>query len=136
MSIGPLPPNFANAISPFSPIGKQSVGEESKDTKSSTLKAVERSADSARTGKRRRHDISDEAIEPIWSELDQDASAQNKSMGDDEDHDEAEIEGIQTLVNDALVNESAPASASQTQVPFQPNYSLALQLRQAPTLEV
>lgn len=48
-----LPPNFANAVSPFSPVGKEPVGEENKEAKNTPLKPVEELADSASIQKRR-----------------------------------------------------------------------------------
>ncbi|MGI1680021.1 MAG: catalase [Cellvibrionaceae bacterium] len=41
--------NFANAISPFSPLGKQAVGQEETDSKMSTLKPIEQPADLSRS---------------------------------------------------------------------------------------
>lgn len=53
-----IPPNHANAIAPFSPLGRRSVGEEDTDLKrrASALKALEESADSARGENRRSPD--------------------------------------------------------------------------------
>ena len=50
MTISSIPPNTASAITPFNPLGKHTVGEEDKDTKNSSLKAVEESSQSVRTG--------------------------------------------------------------------------------------
>lgn len=53
-----IPPNHANAIAPFSPLGRRSVGEEDADLKrrASTLKALEESAESAPGENRRSPD--------------------------------------------------------------------------------
>jgi hypothetical protein len=53
-----IPPNHANAIAPFSPLGRQAVSEESTDLKNraSTLKALEAAAESARNENRRSPD--------------------------------------------------------------------------------
>lgn len=51
-----LPPNFANMVSPFNPLGRQPVGEEGQDTKDSTFKAVEEGAETARGENRTRED--------------------------------------------------------------------------------
>lgn len=51
-----IPSNFANAVAPFAPLGRQSVSEESVDLKSSTFKALEHSADAARGENRRSPD--------------------------------------------------------------------------------
>ncbi|MGH1470829.1 MAG: putative metalloprotease CJM1_0395 family protein [Cellvibrionaceae bacterium] len=45
MNISGMQTNFANAISPFSPLGKQAVGQEETDSKESTLKPIEQPAD-------------------------------------------------------------------------------------------
>lgn len=155
MSVGPLAPNFANAISPFSPVGKQSVGEESKDSKNSTLKAVERSADSARTGKRRRRDLEEEAVEALPERK---QGNQERNPADEEaDSDVPEKalisnstlipEGVAELIVAApfhpdfsygadcqlepLIPIAAASNPSSLLSP-QPNYSLDLQLRQRP----
>ncbi len=51
-----IPSNFANAIAPFAPLGRQVVSEEGVDLKSSNFKALEQSADSARGENRRSPD--------------------------------------------------------------------------------
>lgn len=51
-----IPSNFANAIAPFAPLGRQVVSEEGADLKSSNFKALEQSADSARGENRRSPD--------------------------------------------------------------------------------
>ncbi|BFM13349.1 hypothetical protein R50072_35020 [Simiduia litorea] len=47
-----IPPSFANMISPFNPFGRQPVGEEGQDGKESSFKAVEESAEIARSENR------------------------------------------------------------------------------------
>ncbi|MDN3637618.1 putative metalloprotease CJM1_0395 family protein [Simiduia curdlanivorans] len=47
-----IPPSFANMISPFNPFGRQPVGEEGQDSKESSFKAVEESAETARSENR------------------------------------------------------------------------------------
>ncbi|MDQ2076320.1 putative metalloprotease CJM1_0395 family protein [Marinimicrobium sp. ABcell2] len=53
-----IPPNHANAIAPFSPLGRQAVSEENTDLKAraSTLKALEAAAETARSENRRSPD--------------------------------------------------------------------------------
>src|SRR5690554_6792510 len=53
-----IPPNYANAIAPFSPLGRRPIGEEDADLKrrGSTLKALEESAGSAPGENRRSPD--------------------------------------------------------------------------------
>ena len=49
MNISGMQTNFANAISPFNPLGKQAVGQEETDSKESTLKPVEQSPEAFRS---------------------------------------------------------------------------------------
>lgn len=51
--INNLSSNYANTVAPFAPLGRQVVGQESADLKSSTFKALEQSADAARSENRR-----------------------------------------------------------------------------------
>ena len=51
-----IPSNFANAVAPFAPLGRQVVSEEGVDLKSSNFKALEQSADAARGENRRSPD--------------------------------------------------------------------------------
>lgn len=51
-----VPSNFANAVSPFSPLGRQPVGEESPDSRNTPFKPVEESAELARSINRRSPD--------------------------------------------------------------------------------
>ncbi len=75
-------PNFANAVSPFSPLGKQPVGEESSDGRTSPLKPVEESAESARLENRR-------GFDQHRGEVEQGQRATQTRGGDSEDHLEA-----------------------------------------------
>ncbi len=77
-----IPPNFANAVSPFSPLGKQPVGEESSDGRTSPLKPVEESAESARLENRR-------GFDQHRGEVEQGQRATQTRGGDREDHSEA-----------------------------------------------
>jgi hypothetical protein len=63
MNVGPPPPNFANAVSPFSPIGKQAVSEENTESKFSSFKSIEESADSSRSENRNKKHDPDRLIE-------------------------------------------------------------------------
>lgn len=54
--INALPSNYANAVTPFSPLGSSPVGEESTDLKASSLKPLEASPESARNENRRAKD--------------------------------------------------------------------------------
>jgi hypothetical protein len=47
-----IPSNSANLVAPFSPLGRQSVGQENNDLKRSSFKALEQSAPSARNENR------------------------------------------------------------------------------------
>ncbi len=49
MNISGMQTNFANAVSPFNPLGKQAVGQEETDSKESTLKPVEQSPEAFRS---------------------------------------------------------------------------------------
>lgn len=51
-----IPSNFANAVTPFVPVGRQPVGQENEDLRGSTLKPLEESAESARSDNRRSPD--------------------------------------------------------------------------------
>lgn len=51
-----IPSNFANAVAPFVPLGRQAVGQENEDLRTSTLKPLEESAESARGENRRSPD--------------------------------------------------------------------------------
>lgn len=48
-----IPSNFANAVAPFVPAGRQPVGQENEDLRSSTLKPLEQLPESARRENRR-----------------------------------------------------------------------------------
>lgn len=51
--ISPIPSNFANAIAPYAPLGKQPVSQESSDLKSSSFRPAEQLAESGRNENRR-----------------------------------------------------------------------------------
>ncbi|GAB1261491.1 putative metalloprotease CJM1_0395 family protein [Aurantivibrio plasticivorans] len=69
--VGPVN-NFANAISPFSPVGKQAVGEENTESKASTFKPVLESPESNKSDNRTEKDdpnkLMDRANRPIEEE--------------------------------------------------------------------
>ncbi len=50
-----MPSNYGNAISPYSPLGRQPVGQESPDNRNTPFKPVEQSAESANTLNQRRN---------------------------------------------------------------------------------
>lgn len=52
MNIASVPTNIANAVTPLNPVSKQAVGEESTDTKNSSLKAIVELSESAKTENR------------------------------------------------------------------------------------
>jgi len=54
--ISSIPSLHANTVAPYAPLGRQPVGLESNDLKNSTFKALEQSADSARSENRRSPD--------------------------------------------------------------------------------
>ncbi len=64
MAINPLPPNFANAVATFSPLGKTATGQENTENKNTTLKPVEQSAKSDRNQLRRRHQDEEDLFDP------------------------------------------------------------------------
>lgn len=51
--IANIPSNFANAVTPFVPFGRQAVGQESEDLRGSPLKPLEQASESARRQNRR-----------------------------------------------------------------------------------
>lgn len=51
--INSLPSNFANAVTPYAPLGRQAVSEESTDLKSTSFKPLEESAQAARGANQR-----------------------------------------------------------------------------------
>lgn len=52
-----IPSNTASAITPFNPLGKQVVGEEEKDSKNSSFKAVEETSQLSRNALNRNNDV-------------------------------------------------------------------------------
>lgn len=54
--INSLPSNFANAVTPYAPLGRQAVGQESTELKSTTFKPLEESAELARGANQRSPD--------------------------------------------------------------------------------
>lgn len=53
MVISPLPSNYANAVAPFAPLGRQPVSEEDAELKNTSFKPLEESAAAARGENRR-----------------------------------------------------------------------------------
>ncbi|WP_020210809.1 putative metalloprotease CJM1_0395 family protein [Gilvimarinus chinensis] len=53
MAINPLPSNYANAVAPYAPLGRQAVGEESTELKNTVFKSLEEGAATARGENRR-----------------------------------------------------------------------------------
>jgi len=51
-----IPSSYANTVAPYAPLGRQPVGQESPELKASSFKALEQSADSARSENRRSPD--------------------------------------------------------------------------------
>ena len=68
MSISSIPPNTASAITPFNPLGKATVSEEEKDSKNSSLKAVEESAHSHRNSLRQDGDNKQKKVDALGDE--------------------------------------------------------------------
>lgn len=54
--ISSIPSNFANAVAPYAPLGRQPVSQENSDLKSSSFKPAEQLADSGRSENRRTPD--------------------------------------------------------------------------------
>jgi hypothetical protein len=54
--ISPVPSNFANAVAPYAPLGRQPVSQENSDLKSSTFRPAEQLAESGRGENRRTPD--------------------------------------------------------------------------------
>ena len=69
-----IPSNTASAITPFNPLGKVTVGEEEKDSKNSSFKAVEESSQSSRTNLQ-----DDDVNQKVESVLDKGDDKQNES---------------------------------------------------------
>lgn len=84
--VGPLN-NFANAISPFSPVGKQAVGEENTESKTSTFKPVVESADTNksenRTDKGDPDKLIDRADQSVVEEKDEDERSSAQARQDE-----------------------------------------------------
>ncbi|HWV16475.1 MAG TPA: putative metalloprotease CJM1_0395 family protein [Cellvibrio sp.] len=55
-SLSSIPSNYANAVTPYVPLGRQPVGQESSDLKTSSFKALEQPAASAYSENRRAPD--------------------------------------------------------------------------------
>ena len=80
MNITSIPSNTASAITPFNPLGKSTVGEEEKDSKNSSLKAVEESANSSRTALRQDSEHGNDTVDEINDDN------QERQQSKDEDH--------------------------------------------------
>lgn len=74
--ISSIPSTHANTVAPYAPLGRQPVGQESSDLKSSSFKALEQSASSARSENRR----SPEDRPNEQGELDRVSGGQNRAV--------------------------------------------------------
>jgi hypothetical protein len=61
-----IPSNSANLVAPFSPLGRQLVGQENEDLKGTSFKALEQAGSSARN-ENRRPDVSSEHGQDVGS---------------------------------------------------------------------
>ncbi len=109
MNITSVPSNFANAVSPFSPVAKQAVGEENTDSKNSSLKAIVESADSAKTENRdTKKPVIPDTGKPIEDkpESEQQNSSQSQSQSQDASAEQRQ-ERQQLLVEQEQIRELA-----------------------------
>jgi len=79
-SISSVPSNYANAVTPYVPLGRQPVGQESSELKASSFKALEQPAASGRNENRRSAEdkVADQQIETDLSHQDASAKAQEE----------------------------------------------------------
>ncbi len=97
-----LPTNFANAISPFSPVGRQPVGEENPEARNTPLKPVEESAELAHTDNRRSpEDRPGEVGERLRvSERESGDGSPQREQEDRDSQDDAQQQQDQTLLSE------------------------------------
>jgi hypothetical protein len=113
--ISPIPSNFANAVAPYAPLGRQPVSQENSDLKSSTFKPAEQLAESGRGENRRTPD------ERPNDEVEQDrllSSRRDPSEDRDQvkrEREQAELKQVQELAardREVRAHEQAHAAAA------------------------
>lgn len=112
--IGPIPSNFANAIAPYAPVGRQPVSQETSDLKESSFRPAEQLDEAARSENRRLPD------ERRNDEVEQDRVSRNRSQADDQrsaqrDREQLELEQVQELAardREVRAHEQAHAAAA------------------------
>lgn len=113
--IGPIPSNFANAVAPFAPLGRQPVSQEDSDLKSSSFKPAEQSAESGRSENRRTPDERpNEAIEQERLVRGRNEQSDGRERVDSE-RKEAELKQVQELAardREVRAHEQAHAAAA------------------------
>lgn len=116
--ISNISPNAASAITPFNPLGKQAVGEEEKDSKNSTLKAVEESAQSEK-GSLRKDGEENDAIESVLDKEQKQGSNSSKqgsqSLNESTDSSQAGKQNDEAKPSDAEQKEARQEKRQQTQ---------------------
>ena len=115
-----LPSNFANAISPFSPMGRSAVGEENVDSKITSFKPVEELQETGRADVR--HSPAERAVlaEDQVVSYERDSAEQEGSSGrdeggntqsdDQEDSEQAEIAELASQDREVRAHEAAHAA--------------------------
>lgn len=104
--ISTIPSNFANVVTPFAPIGRQPVGEETPDLKNSTLKPLEASPETARKENRRSPD--ERAGEPGERErLELGRGIQEPSSGQLTNSDSANLNATEASIDSRRADQKA-----------------------------
>lgn len=114
-----IPPNAASAITPFNPLGKSTVGEEQKDNKNTTIKAVEKSAESSES--LLRNENNNAAVELEQQEPEQDGSG-SSSNNDSQFSEKTQHQQDELISSEPLVSDNSHLSSQ----PFLPNSPNAL----------
>ena len=113
--INTIPSNFANAVAPYAPLGRQPVSQEDSDLKSSTFKPAEQLAESGRGQNRRTPDERpNEAVEQDRLFRDRGEQGDSRERVDSE-REEVELKQIQELAardREVRAHEQAHAAAA------------------------
>ena len=113
--INTIPSNFANAVAPYAPLGRQPVSQEDSDLKSSTFKPAEQLAESGRGQNRRTPDERpNEAVEQDRLFRDRGEQGDSRERVDSE-REEVELKQIQELAardHEVRAHEQAHAAAA------------------------
>lgn len=103
-----IPSNYANVVAPYAPLGRQPVGQESSDLKSSSFKALEQPSSSARSENRRSPDNNpgdQQRVEGLQSAEDQEGSASQTSSDDKKEEQAKAAQKAQLLQDQAKIAE-------------------------------